>query len=85
VDLKLESKHWLLKAPFITAAEVVNSIEVLHVTVSQGGISGRAETMGVDYFGETVERLQAELSALDPAAIEQLNRETVQALLATRR
>ena len=81
MDLKLELKEWRLKAPFVTAAEVVNSIEVLHVTVSQGGISGRAETMGVDYFGETVERLQAELSALDPAAIAQLNRQTVQALL----
>jgi len=81
VDLKLELKEWRLKSPFVTAAEVVNSIEVLHVAVSQGGISGRAETMGVDYFGETVERLQAELSALDPAAIAQLNRQTVQALL----
>ena len=81
MDLKLELKEWRLQAPFVTAAEVVNSIEVLHVTVSQGGISGRAETMGVDYFGETVERLQAELSALDPAAIAQLNRQTVQALL----
>ena len=81
MDLKLESKHWLLKAPFITAAEVVNSIQVLHVTVSRGGISGRAETMGVDYFGETVASLQAELSALDPLAIEQLDREAVHTLL----
>jgi ribosomal protein S9 len=71
VDLKLELKEWRLKAPFVTAAEVVNSIEVLHVTVSQGGISGRAETMGVDYLGETVASLQAELSALDPLAIGQ--------------
>ena len=81
MDLKLESKCWLLKAPFITAAEVVNSIQVLHVTVSQGGISGRAETMGVDYLGETVASLQAELSALDPLAIEQLDREAVHTLL----
>ena len=81
MDLKLESKRWLLKTPFITAAEVVNSIQVLHVTVSQGGISGRAETMGVDYLGETVASLQAELSALDPLAIEQLDREALHTLL----
>ncbi|MDC0571889.1 dipeptide epimerase [Luminiphilus sp.] len=81
MDLKLELKEWRLKAPFVTAAEVVNSIEVLHVTVSQGGISGRAETMGVDYLGETVASLQAELSALDPLAIEQLDREAVHTLL----
>ena len=63
MDLKLESKEWHLTAPFITAAEVVNAIQVLHVTVSQGGISGRAETMGVDYLDETVESLQIELWA----------------------
>ena len=81
MDLKLESKEWRLTAPFITATEVVNAIQVLHVTVSQGGISGRAETMGVDYLDETVESLQTELLALDPGALSELSRETVQSLL----
>ena len=81
MDLKLESKEWRLTAPFITATEVVSAIQVLHVTVSQGGISGRAETMGVDYLDETVESLQIELLALDPGALSELSRETVQSLL----
>ena len=81
MDLKLEPKEWRLAAPFITATEVVNAIQVLHVTVSQGGISGRAETMGVDYLDETVESLQTELLALDPGALSELSRETVQSLL----
>ena len=68
-------------APFVTAGETVHHIDVLHAVLEHEGCQGRAETMGVDYFGETVERLQAELSALDPAAIAQLNRQTVQALL----
>ena len=54
-------------APFVTAGETVNHIDVLHVMLEHEGFMGRAETMGVDYLGETVESLEAELSALDPA------------------
>ena len=65
----------------MTAGETVNHIDVLHVTLEHDGYVGRAETMGVDYFGETVESLQAELLALDPVAVVHLDRETVQSLL----
>jgi len=68
-------------APFVTAGETVHHIDVLHVMLEHEGFVGRAETMGVDYFGETVERLEAELSALDPAAIAGLDRRTLQTLL----
>lgn len=68
-------------APFVTAGETVHHIDVLHVMLEHDGYKGRAETMGVDYLGETVESLQAELSALDPMAIAQLDRETLQHLL----
>ena len=68
-------------APFVTAGETVNHIDVLHVMLEHDGYVGRAETMGVDYFGETVESLQAELLALDPVAVVHLDRETVQSLL----
>ena len=54
-------------APFVTAGETVHHIDVLHAVLEHEGCQGRAETMGVDYLGETVESLQAELSALDPA------------------
>ncbi|MBL6897052.1 MAG: dipeptide epimerase, partial [Luminiphilus sp.] len=79
--LTLTPQRWDMVAPFVTAGETVHHIDVLHAVLEHEGCQGRAETMGVDYFGETVERLQAELSALDPAAIAQLNRQTVQALL----
>ena len=81
LKLKLELKEWRLRAPFITAAEVINAIQVLQVTVSQGGIFGRAETMGVDYLNETIESLQAELAALDPAVFPKLDRAMLQNLL----
>ena len=68
-------------APFVTAGETVNHIDVLHVMLEHEGFMGRAETMGVDYLGETVESLEAELSALDPTAIARLDRKALQTLL----
>lgn len=68
-------------APFVTAGETVNHIDVLHVMLEHKGFEGHAETMGVDYFGETLESLEAELLALDPAAIARLDREALQTLL----
>ena len=81
MQLTLTPRRWEMVAPFVTAGETVNHIDVLHVMLACEGHVGRAETMGVDYFGETVESLQAELSALDPALISRLDRETLQTLL----
>ena len=68
-------------APFVTAGETINHIDVLHVMLEHKGFRGHAETMGVDYFGETLESLEAQLLALDPAAIARLDREALQTLL----
>jgi L-alanine-DL-glutamate epimerase-like enolase superfamily enzyme len=81
VKLILTQHRWHMVAPFVTAGETVNSIDVLHVMLQHNGTVGRAETMGVDYFGETAETLHAELLAVDPRALEELNRQTVQTLL----
>ena len=81
LKLNVTRKEWQLKVPFITAVEVVDAIQVLQVTVSRGGISGRSETMGVDYLNETVESLQAELAALDHVTIAELDVKLLQNLL----
>ena len=81
MKLRMSAQRWEMVAPFVTAGETVNHIDVLHVMLEHEGFAGRAETMGVDYFGETVESLEAELSALDPVAIAGLDRQTLQTLL----
>ena len=81
MQLTVSSQRWDMVAPFVTAGETVNHIDVLCAMLEYEGFMGRAETLGVDYLGETVESLQAELSALDPVAIAQLDRETLQHLL----
>ena len=77
----MSAQRWEMVAPFVTAGETLHHIDVLHVMLEHEGFKGRAETMGVDYFGETVESLESELSALDPAAITGLDRQTLQTLL----
>lgn len=79
--LTLTPHRWEMVAPFVTAGETVNRIDVLHVMLEHKSFVGRAETMGVDYLGETVESLEAELSVLDPAAIARLDRKALQTLL----
>ena len=81
MKLRMSAQRWEMVAPFVTAGETVNHIDVLHVMLEHEGFAGRAETMGVDYFDETVESLEAQLSALDPAAIAGLDRQTLQTLL----
>ncbi|MCH1492041.1 MAG: dipeptide epimerase [Luminiphilus sp.] len=70
-----------MKAPFVTAGETVNRIEVLHVTLAAGGRVGRAETMGVDYRGETIRSMADALSGLDSRALMALDFNDLQELL----
>ena len=81
MKLALTPQRWEMVAPFVTAGETVHHIDVLHVMLEHDGYEGRAETMGVDYLGETVESLEAELLALEPAAIARLDRDLLQSLL----
>ena len=81
VELTLTRKHWQMVAPFVTAGETVRAIEVLHVELRSGGMTGRAETLGVDYRGETVAAMEAQLMDLSAQALEQLTLEALQALL----
>ena len=81
MKLTLTPQRWEMVAPFVTAGETLNHIDVLHVMLEHDGYEGRAETMGVDYLGETVESLEAELLALEPAAIARLDRDLLQSLL----
>ena len=81
MKLTLTPQRWEMVAPFVTAGETVHHIDVLHVMLEHDGYGGRAETMGVDYLGETVESLEAELLALEPAAIARLDRDALQSLL----
>ena len=50
-----------MKKPFVTATESTTSIEVLLITLTNNGINGRAETLGVDYLGESADTIKRQI------------------------
>ena len=42
MKLTLTPQRWDMVAPFVTAGETVNYIDVLHVTLEHEGLAGRA-------------------------------------------
>lgn len=81
MKLDVSLRRWEMVAPFVTAGETVNAIDVAHVTLAADGVVGRAETMGVDYFGETAASIAHELGRLETRAVKNLRRKDLQTLL----
>ena len=68
LKLDYQIKRWTMVEPFIIAGSSCDSIDSVHVTLTDAnGHSGRAETCGVDYHGESVSSICAELDAVRPA------------------
>jgi len=81
VKLDVSHRRWEMLAPFVTAGETVTAIDVVHVSLERDGVVGRAETMGVDYHGETAETIVAELQRLDSQVLAKLDREVCATVL----
>lgn len=81
MKLKIAVRQWTMSAPFVTAGETVSEIDVLHIELSAGGFKGRAETMGVDYLGETVASMKAQLEQLNERTLAGLSSADLQAIL----
>jgi len=75
-------KRWTMVEPFIIARRSYDYIDSVHVTLSDAdGNVGRAETCGVDYHGEDVDSICAELERARPAVQAGVCLEEVQQLL----
>ena len=81
MELSWRRQHWQMVAPFVTAGETVEAIEVLHLELRQGEFVGRAETLGVDYRGETPATMETQLEAITPECLACLTPTAVQTLL----
>ena len=65
--LHIDAESWDYKVPFRVSRGAEAALEVLVVTLTdEGGCVGRGEAAGVDYDGETVARLRAQLEAVRP-------------------
>ena len=54
---------WPLRRPFVIARESIESVSLLVVEIEHNGVTGRAETVGVDYRGETPQSIAAAIQS----------------------
>jgi L-Ala-D/L-Glu epimerase len=68
MSMRIDAESWVYKKPFRVSrgAEVQLDVVVVTLTDSDGN-TGRGEAAGVDYHGETVALLWAQLEAVRPA------------------
>ena len=80
--IALRRVDWTLSEPFVIAGARYESMPALVVELTDArGRTGRGEAIGVDYLGETVETMQAQLEALDPARLSAMDPVPLQHLL----
>ena len=82
LTLQTRTLHWPLREPFAIAREVMTDVPVLVLTlVDSQGRRGRAEAAGVDYEGETPERMVVQLCAVADQVDVDLDSAALSALL----
>lgn len=65
MTLEVTEVRWPLVTPFTIARDTAQDIACLQVRLTDGaGRSGRAEAIGVDYAGETVATMRADIEAV---------------------
>jgi L-alanine-DL-glutamate epimerase-like enolase superfamily enzyme len=80
--LVIRSVDWSLHEPFVIAGARYESMPAIVVELTDAaGRTGRGEAVGVDYLGETVDTMRAQLEALDPSALASMDPIPLQGLL----
>src|SRR5579859_7497142 len=68
LQLKVDTESWAYKVPFRVSRGAESALDVVVVTLTDSdGHVGRGEAAGVDYDGETVPLLCAQIEAVRPA------------------
>jgi L-Ala-D/L-Glu epimerase / N-acetyl-D-glutamate racemase len=68
MPLRIDTESWAYKVPFRVSRGAEASLDVVVVTLTDAlGCSGRGEAAGVDYDGETIPLLCAQIEAVRPA------------------
>ena len=63
-ELSIETRVWPLSEPFVIARGSQSTCEVVVVQLAAGGHVGRGEAVGVDYHGETIESMRAQIESV---------------------
>ncbi len=80
--MEVEAESWPYRTPFRISRGVEEALDVLLVRLHDGeGHCGRGEAAGVDYAGETIASMRAQLEDLEPALRSGISRAELQRLL----
>src|SRR6266403_5349769 len=68
LQMRVDAESWAYKVPFRVSRGAESALDVVVVTLTDSdGHAGRGEAAGVDYDGETVPLLCAQIEAVRPA------------------
>jgi L-alanine-DL-glutamate epimerase-like enolase superfamily enzyme len=63
-ELSITTRVWPLHVPFVIARSSQSTCEVIVVQLAAGGHVGRGEAVGVDYHGETIDSMCAQIEGV---------------------
>ncbi len=81
MDLRIDIERWPLRAPFRITGYTFTESNVVVVTLTEDGVSGRGEAAGVYYRGETAKSMARQLDAIRPLLEQGITREALRSLL----
>ena len=79
--LRVGTEKWPLRVPFRITGQTTVSLEVVVVSLERNGLCGRGEAAGVDYRGDDVPAMLAQLEGARTLIEDGVTREQVQRLL----
>ena len=81
MKLDVMAELWAYERPFKIAYVTRTDLPLVHVRLTQAGLTGQGEGIGVSYLGETQDSLLADLERARPAVEAGLDRQALQNLL----
>mgnify|MGYP006273944155 CR=1 FL=1 len=81
MKLEVTAESWAYARPFKIAYITRTELPLVHVRITEGGVSGQGEGVGVSYLGETQTSLLADLERVRSAVEAGVSREFLQELL----
>ena len=63
-ELSIQTRVWPLHEPFVIARSSQTTCEVIVAQLAAGGHVGRGEAVGVDYHGETIDSMRAQIEGV---------------------
>jgi L-Ala-D/L-Glu epimerase len=81
MHLHIDIERWPLRAPFRITGYTFTESEVIVVTLTEDGVSGRGEAAGVYYRGESPQSMGRQLEAVRPRLGRGVTREALRSFL----